>query len=217
MFEWLFNKKDNRLEEKIDRSFSSVKKDMDVVGKWIKHLDSRNKQLFDMLNEVKLEISSVNDDIVGIREAMKILEEDKENKQLFENPAVLNKQTAVLGVQKPVQTAVQTANFYDIFKSLSANERVLIFTLMNNDLKLSYEDLALMLGKDKSTVRGQVNSIRQKNIGIIEEIVEKNGKKRVFVPEEIKEKMVKYAKVRVKNSKKVRINTNERENNVKKT
>ena len=69
---------------------------------------------------------------------------------------------------------------------------------MNSEMKLSYEDLALLLGKERSTVRGQINSVKQKSPGIIEEITEKNGKKRVFVPEEIKEKLRKYAKVRVK-------------------
>ena len=38
--------------------------------------------------------------------------------------------------------------------------------------------------------------------GIIEEEIEKNGKKRVFIPEEMKEKMLKKTKVRVKSGKK---------------
>jgi hypothetical protein len=63
-------------------------------------------------------------------------------------------------------------------------------------MKLSYEDIALLLGKDKSTIRGQINAIKQKSEGLIEEMSEKNGKKRVFIPEEIKQKLQKYAKVR---------------------
>jgi hypothetical protein len=43
------------------------------------------------------------------------------------------------------------------------------------EMKLSYEDLALMLGKEKSTIRGQINTIKQKSEGLIEEITEKNG------------------------------------------
>ena len=62
--------------------------------------------------------------------------------------------------------------------------------------KLSYEDLALLLGKERSTIRGQVNAIKQKSEGLIQEIVEANGKKRIFVPEEIRSKMQKYAKSR---------------------
>ena len=206
MFEWLLGKRDKQLEEKTQEGFNSVKKDMDTIGKWIKHLDSRDKQLFDVLNELKLELSSVQEEIGSMREGLEIVSNGVENKQVFEKTAVGSKQTAVEVVDKAVQTAVQTGNFYDIFRNLTANERALIFTLMNSHLKLSYEDLALLLGKERSTVRGQINSIKQKNEGLIEEISEKNGKKRVFVPEEIKEKLSKYAKVRVNNKKKVRVN-----------
>jgi len=206
MFEWLLGKRDKQLEEKTQEGFNSVKKDMDTIGKWIKHLDSRDKQLFDVLNELKLELSSVQEEIGSMREGLEIVSNGVENKQVFEKTAVGSKQTAVGVVDKAVQTAVQTGNFYDIFRNLTANERALIFTLMNSHLKLSYEDLALLLGKERSTVRGQINSIKQKNEGLIEEISEKNGKKRVFVPEEIKEKLSKYAKVRVNNKKKVRVN-----------
>ena len=69
-------------------------------------------------------------------------------------------------------------------------------------MKLSYEDLALLLGKERATIRGQINAIKQKSEGLIEELVERNGKKRVFIPEEIKEKMLKKTKVRVKSDKK---------------
>jgi len=56
----------------------------------------------------------------------------------------------------------------------------------------------MLLGKERATIRGQVNGIKQKVPGIIEEIIEKNGKKRVFVIPEVREKLSKYAKVRVK-------------------
>jgi chromosome segregation and condensation protein ScpB len=77
---------------------------------------------------------------------------------------------------------------------------------LQSDLKLSYEDLALLLGKERSTVRGQVNSIKQKSDGLILEITEKNGKKRVYIPDEMKEKLAKYSKVRVARRTKVRVN-----------
>lgn len=207
MFGWLFKKKDSNLEEKTNRSFAGVKKDMEVVGKWIKHLTTKDKQLFDMLNEMKIEIASVKDELESLRSGIELLEENQKNKQLLEKEPVLDKQTPVLDVEEAVQTPVQTANLYDFLKNLSANERALILTLMNSELKLSYEDLAMILGKERSTIRGQINSIKQKSEGLVEEIVEKNGKKRVYIPEEIKEKMVKYAKVRLGNTKKVRVNS----------
>lgn len=206
MFEWLFGKKYKDIEEKTQKGFSTVKKDMDVVGKWIKHLDSQDKQLFDTLNEIKREISTMREDIESVREGIALAVENEKNKQVFEKMPVLDKQTGVYGVGNGVQTAVQTANFYEILKKLSGNERLLVFTLLNSDMRLSYEDLAMLLGKERSTIRGQINSIKQKNLGLIEEISEKNGKKRVFIPVEIREKLSKYAKVRVSRGKKVRVN-----------
>ncbi len=204
MFGWLFGKKEKTSTLEIKDSFMAVKRDMDTVGKWIKHLDGQDKQLFETLNRIKHELSTVKEELWRLRESLEITNQTPETKQLFEKTAVENKQTAVLDVVNPVQTAVQTASFYDFFKNLSSQERLILFTIMNSDMKLSYEDLALLLGKEKSTIRGQVNAIKQKKEGLIEEISEKNGKKRVYVPEEIREKLAKYAKVRVGKKRKVR-------------
>ena len=206
MFGWFKKNRDKELEKKTQEGFNSVKRDMDAVGKWIKHLDRQDKQLFDFINLIKEDLSYIRDELNGLREAVEEVSDAEENKQVFKKLPVFDKQTTDYGVQEAVQTAVQTGNFYDIFKKLSSNERALIITLMNSEMKLSYEDLALLLGKERSTVRGQINSIKQKSEGLIEEIVEKNGKKRVYVPEEIKEKMQKYAKVRAGKSKKDREN-----------
>ncbi len=206
MFEWLFGSRYKKLEEKTQEGFNSVKKDIEVIGKWVKHLDFKDKQVFDVINSLKEELSTMKDDIEGLREGVDLLSGMGKDKQVFEKKHVLGKQTAVEAVENGVQTAVQTANFYDILRGLTSNERLVILTLLNSDMKLSYEDLAMLLGKERSTIRGQINSIRQKSEGLIEEITEKNGKKRVYIPEEIKEKLSKYAKVRVGKSKKVRIN-----------
>ncbi len=205
MFDWFFRKKEKKDDEEIKKSFSNVKKDIDAVGKWIKHLDSQDKKLFDVIFELREEISSIKNDVDGLREVINIVNDVEKNKQVFKKLPVYGKQTGVYGVENNVQTPVQTGNFYEILKNLSSNERLLIFTLMNNEMKLSYEDLALLLGKERSTIRGQINSIKQKSESLIEEIIEKNGKKRVFIPKEIKEKLAKYAKVRVKRGKKEEI------------
>jgi hypothetical protein len=76
--------------------------------------------------------------------------------------------------------------------------------LLNTDMNLSYNDLASMLGKEGSTIRGQVNSIKQKSEGLIEESIEINGKKRMYIPENIKEKILRKEKVKVGMPKKKR-------------
>jgi len=198
MFKWLFGKHVKKLEEKTEKSFNSVKNDVDKIGKWIKHLDNQDKQLFDVVEELKQDLSTIKEELESLREGVDLAVESAQNKQVFEKTTVYGKRTAVEDVYNGVQTAVQTGNFYEILQSLSANERLLILTLASNEMKLSYEDLALLLGKERATIRGQINAIKQKSEGLIEEIIEKNGKKRVFVPEEIKQKLSKYAKVRVK-------------------
>lgn len=209
MFKWLFGNSIKKLEDETRNSFSSVKKDMESVGKWVKHLDTQDKQLFDVVEQLRLEISSLRDDIDGLREGLEIETDSQKHKQVFKKLPVLNKQTADQDVYEAVQTGVQTGNIYGILKGLSSNERLVVFTLMNAEegMKLSYEDIALLLGKERATIRGQINSIKQKSEGLIMEITEKNGKKRVFIPEETKEKLRKYAKVRVKG--KIKANSEE--------
>lgn len=196
MFGWFSKRLIKNLENKTQDGFLKVGRDMESLGKWVKHLDARDKQLFVALSELREEVSFINDEIESLREGLALLSNQNNDKQLFKKLPVLNKHVPVQDIQKAVQTVVQTDNYYDILKRLSANERLLIFTLLNNDMKLSYEDLALLLGKDKSTIRGQINSIKQKTESLIEETLEKNGKKRVFISEEIKNKMHKYSKVR---------------------
>lgn len=196
------SKKVKKLENETRKSFSEVRKDFEGVSKWIKHLNNSDKQLFDSLNELKRELSSIQDDLNGLKEAVAISNLAVENKQVFKKTAVLDKQEAVYDVLEPVQTPVQTGNFHDILNGLSSNERLIVFTLMNTELKLSYEDIARLLGKERATIRGQINAIKQKSEGLIQELTEPNGKKRLYVSEEVRNKLEKYAKVRVKDNKK---------------
>lgn len=200
MFDWFFKKRDKKVDDKVKSGFEAVKKDFDKAAAWIKHLDERDKQLFDAINSLRVDLSSVQDDVSALREAVDLASFSEKNKQLFKKTAVLQKQTAVLDVEEPVQTAVQTGNLYEILNNFSSNERLILFTLMNADegMKLSYEDLARLLGKERSTIRGQINAIKQKSEGIIMELTEPNGKKRVYISEEVRNKLQKYAKVRVR-------------------
>jgi len=59
-----------------------------------------------------------------------------------------------------------------------------------------------MLGKERATIRGQINSIKQKSGGLISEQIEGNNKKRYYIDEKLKATMLKKVKVRVKRSKK---------------
>ena len=177
------------LKEGVQTGFNSVKQDFGDVSKWIKHLDSNERELKNEITELQEEIATMKEELENVKNMVSIVG----NKGVFkQGQTVFNKQTAFKGVLNTVQTGVQTA-FLD---KLSTTERAIIFVLLNSDMKLSYEDLAAMLGKRRATIRGQINSIKQKSEGLIEEIVSENNKKRVFIPEKIKAILLKTQKTR---------------------
>src|SRR3972149_926382 len=198
MFGWFSRKKENDvLKEDVKKSFESVKKDLSSMTAWIKHLDSEKKLVKKEVDEVKASLSSINSEIEGLKNVMAIMNELKPNRVFRTTKQVFDKQTGVYAVQTGVQTGVQTPNL----SNFSVTERALIWVLLNSELKLSYDDIASILGKERSTIRGHLNRIKQKSEGLVEEIVEQNGKKRVFIPEKMKEKLLKKQKVRVRDKK----------------
>ncbi len=201
MFGWFFRKKEvEQLKESTKKSFEDVKKDINSVSGWIRHLDSEKNLQKKELDEIKENLSSIKEEIEGIKNVISFIGEMKTTK-VFKTPKqVFNKQTAVYAVQTGVQTGVQTPNL----RQFSVTERAIIWVLLNTDMKLSYDDIAAMLGKERSTIRGQINAIKQKSEDLIEEIIEKNGKKRVFIPENMREKLLKKEKVRIKKRKKAK-------------
>lgn len=201
---WIFRNKKRveEIREETKNGFESVKKDILSVSEWIKHLDKEKDSHKNDINGLKKLLEGLKDEIMELREAVEsnnLFNTNTPIKQPFKTDSHLfNKQTDVFSVQTGVQTGVQTPNL-SIF---SITERAILSVLLNSDMKLSYEDLAALLGKGKSTIRGQINTIKSKENSIIKEIIETNGKKRVYIPKEIKEKLLKKAKVRVKNNKK---------------
>jgi len=194
MFGWFSNKKEiKEIKEETRKSFDLVKKDITAVSGWIKHLDSEKKIQQNQIEGLIKEISSIKEELEGTKNVISFIGDSNLNRVFKTSRKNLDKQTPVLAVQTGVQTGVQTP----ILNQFPLAERAILIILLNTEQKFSYEDLALMMNKEKSTLRGQINSIRQKNPGIIEEQIEQNGKKRVFIPVEIKEKMLKKAKVRV--------------------
>ncbi|HJX50767.1 MAG TPA: hypothetical protein VJ438_04865 [Candidatus Nanoarchaeia archaeon] len=204
IFRWFFGRKKEieEIKETTKKGFDDVKKDIGSVSGWIKHLDSEKKLQKKELEELKESLSSLTEELEGLKNIISIMGDLKTNRVFKTSRRLLDKQTAVLPVQTAVQTAVQTPNL----DQFSVTERAILWVLLNTDMKLSYDDLAAMLGKERSTIRGQINSIKQKSEELIEETIEKNGKKRVFIPEYIREKLLKKQKVRVRSTKKTEKN-----------
>jgi len=145
MFNWFKRKKHDLLEDEIKRSFSGVKKDMDSVGKWIKHLNAQDKQLFELINDAKQEIATVKDDLDGFKEAFEMSQQGVENKQVFEKLPVWSKQTAVEDVQEAVQTPVQTANYNDILKNLKILRKKSVSYATSDNFKVNNFDKIMLI------------------------------------------------------------------------
>lgn len=212
MFEWLFGsrKEVEEVKEETQKAFDAVKKDIANVGSWIKHLHGKDHEHHSQISEHHELISgfdarftSVENELAELKALVSVLQEDF-SAGLFKQPSTaVHKHTAVQAVEKPVETAVYAAvepSFLGYstnpLTQLTSMERAIVYVLLNSELKLSYEDLAVMLGKDRSTLRSQINMIRKKCDGLIEEHIERNGKKRVYISDEIKQKLVKNAKMR---------------------
>jgi len=175
------------LKQGVQTGFNSIKQDVDKISVWIKHLDVNDSKIKEDILGLGGELSTIKEEIENLKNMISILGRGKVFKQ---DQTVFNKQTVFKGVLNSVQTGVQTV-FLD---KLSTTERAIVFILLNSDIKLSYGDLAAMLGKSKATIRGQINSIKQKSEGLVEEQICENNKKRVFVPERIKEVLLKKIK-----------------------
>ena len=180
-----------QIKEDTKRGFDVVKDDIKRVSVWIQHLEKQDQHHHKNISEISGVLSSIKKEVDEMREEISMLSSVAVSSPQTKNKRLFKKQLAVYPVQTAVQTAVQTPNF----EQFSGTEKLIIWALLNYQGALSYEDLAVLLGKEKSTIRGQINMIRDKELDLIGEVVEKNGKKRVFISEEIKEKMLKKSKI----------------------
>jgi ElaB/YqjD/DUF883 family membrane-anchored ribosome-binding protein len=202
---WFWKKKEEKEIEKLKNilksSFFSVKNDLEKVGQWINYLNEKNKNFDEKIENLRMKVEKVEKEIEEIKE---YLYYEGVFKQVFkQHKQVFKHQTGVEGVQTPVQTGVQTPEKENFLKNLTITERVIVWVLLNSDLKLSCEDIGRVLGKNSNTIRGQINNIKSKIPGLIEEIIEKNGKKRYFIEEKTKYFILKKLKVRVEKRKKL--------------
>lgn len=200
---WSFFKYKNKVEKlrgEVQDSFNHVKGDFNKVGEWITHLDDKHVSHNAEISNIKDQLLTVQSDILEIKDFISFFGPQLSKDLFKQTQTVSNKQTLSSAVQTDVQTGVQT----DILSNLTVMERGIVWALLNSEMRLSYEDLAALLGKNKSTIRGQINTIKQKNDGLIMESREFSGKKRLYVPDEIKANIIKSVKVKVNQSKMVK-------------
>ena len=199
VFGWFARRREiERLKEVMKNSFFIVRQDIDKIARWIQFLDEKDEKIEmkvgNQVSEINLRLTKLEQEISELKDVISFFS-TRVSKRLSKQVQQLSKQPTAVGVvQTGVWTAVQTA----FIENLTLTERAVLWVLLNTGMKLSYKDIATVLGKDPSTIRGQINLIKQKNEDIIQEIIEKNGKKRFYIPQEVKEKLFKNVKVRVR-------------------
>jgi len=197
-FLWFGKNKEEKLKEEIAGSFDAVRDDIDKISGWIGHLNTHHSKHDDKLKQLFEEIIKIKADIDDIKNFISFFETSKSARVFKQQSTPVYKQTPVVGVQTPVQTGVQTSIFNSFLKNLSASERTIVWIVLNSELKLSCDDMAVLLGKSKATVRGQLNSIKSKSDGLVLEHLENNGKKRYYIDPKIKESLIRQMKNRAR-------------------
>lgn len=196
------------LNKNLDSSFSNIRKDMDNFGKWVMHLENHRTKHHSKIEDLEKRIYLLEKMLENVNYAKDfvqtpILFKHKQTSVRLKQTSV-GVQTGVYAVQTPVQTGIQTnvgSNFdknplelEQLLRSLTVMERAVLWTLLNTDMKMSYNDLSILLGKDKSTLRGQINNIKRKSESLISEFTEINGTKRFYVEESVKKMVIKSIK-----------------------
>jgi hypothetical protein len=190
-------KRVDKLKTEVQESFDHVKKDFNKVGEWIKHLDGKHSTHDEEISQIKDQLLTIHNDLIELKDFVSFFGPQISGAVSKQHPQGVVKQPLGGDVQTAVQTAVQT----DILSKLTVMERAIVWALLNSEMRLSYEDLAALLGKDRSTIRGQINSIKQKSPDLVLEVRESNGKKRLYVPDEVGSVIIKSVKVKIKGKK----------------
>jgi len=190
-------KRIDKLRVDVQDSFDHVKKDFNKVGEWIKHLDDKHASHENEISDIKDQLLMIHEDLLELKDFVSFFGPQLSKSLSKQTQTSVGKQMRSVDVQSSVQTGVQMG----ILDNLTVMERAIIWALLNSEMKLSYEDLAALLGKDRSTIRGQINAIKQKNVGIIMEARESNGKKRLYIPDNVRSVIVKNVKVNVRSKK----------------
>ncbi len=181
-----FDEKFSDLHDSLTDSFSRIKQDILSVNEWVGDLHkhkSKHSEVIENLDSRLSYIESFIDELVS--------------KQTHVQTKDLSKQTPTDGRSKRTSVHVQTEILEEL-RRLTPMERSLVWALLNTDLRLSYGDLARVLGKDESTVRGQVSNIRKKTDDLVSERSEINGQKRFYIEERVKSKILRDYKVKSK-------------------
>jgi len=200
---WLFRKKrDVEIEKKfsdlhnaLDNSFVNIKKDVHDISKWLHHFKGKHDVHEKKFSLINYRISNIEEALEEIQNSWTAVQTAIQTGELSKHEHTNTRPNGHLEASKQVskqeKMESESLSIVERLRKLTVMERAVVWALLNTDLKLSYDDLSVALGKDKSTLRGQINNIKTKSEGLIEEYAEKDGKKRFFISEKSKSELLK--------------------------
>lgn len=201
---WLFNKKKGEeLEKKLvtlhsslEQSFLNIRRDLHGVGDWISHFKNKHDDHDEKLKWLDKRVKDIEGTVNELRSVWTSVQTPVQTATLSKQIQTDSCPNTCPSVSKHLSKQQKKIETINQLKNLTMMERALVWVLLNTDLKLSYEDLSIALGKDQSTLRGQINSVKNKSGGLIRETSEREGKKRFFVDEKVKNEILKGSKRR---------------------
>ncbi len=175
------------LDKRISFSFTNIKRDMDSVSSWITHFNEKHEKHDNKFENLHKRLENIEKDLKEIKEIWTRVQTGVQTRVQTGQTRVQTRvrQTDVRLKQMSVQT-----NTLEKLRNLTVMERELMWVLLNTDAKMSYDDLFAILGKNKSTLRGQINNIKLKSPDLIREVVENDGTKRFYVDEQVKDEII---------------------------
>ncbi len=178
------DKKFKEINNSLTSSFLKIKEDILSISTHLGDLHTHKENHSELIKELDSRIKTLENFIEDILSNQPRVQTTHVSKQTQTN--VRPKRMSV-----PVQTEV-----LESLKRLTPMERSLVWALLNTDIRLSYSDLSRILGKDESTVRGQVSNIKRKTDDLVLEQSENSGQKRFYVEERVKNKIMRKYKVK---------------------
>ncbi len=194
------------LHEKHDHHNEIHAKDIDNINRWIDHLHDLSKDQEKYMKDLEKNISSAferynkylvdiyrivadqqslirkREESVQARPEMRLDAQTEASRQKKDDSATSLSQTKTPIGQGYDDGAKPISYYSDI---LTHSEKRILAELCNTDMKLSYKDLAVVLGVSPNTAKNHVCHIRNKGFPI-KEADDSKGVKRYYVPDNMK-------------------------------
>lgn len=181
---WLFRKRDDkldRLHKNLEQSFSSLRGEMNSVGKWIGHFKGKHEKHDGKFNQIFKKIDSIEEQILTINE--KLGDQIKEH---IEHSIAIER---VQSFNRSDQSFMNVQSGRSIDNLTPAQKQVLALLVYAGG-PLDYEDIAGKLGLNIVTIRRHINDMKRSGIGIKEKVSVKNRRKLIYVDQKVRDRLI---------------------------